>query len=86
VECALDLLKKRFNILVTPDKSYSQRALKLIMRVCITLHNMIIDDERDDDYDENYYIVTFVIVPPFTYETPANFTIILQMDGCVFDF
>jgi hypothetical protein len=41
---------------------------------------MIIDDERDDDYDENYYIVTFVVVPPFTYETPANLTIILQMD------
>jgi hypothetical protein len=27
VECAFDLLKKRFNILTIPDRSYSQRTL-----------------------------------------------------------
>jgi hypothetical protein len=30
MECAFDLLKKRFNILVISDRSYSQRTLRLI--------------------------------------------------------
>jgi hypothetical protein len=81
VECAFDLLKKRFNILVIPDQSYSQRTLDLIMRAYIILHNMIIDDERDDGYDDNYYTVTSVIAPPVTYETLASLTTILQMEA-----
>jgi hypothetical protein len=46
VEYTFGLLKKRFNILAIPDQSYSQRTLNLIMRICIILHNMIINDER----------------------------------------
>jgi hypothetical protein len=30
MECAFNLLKKRFNILVISDRSYSQRTLRLI--------------------------------------------------------
>jgi hypothetical protein len=77
VECAFGLLKKRFDILSILDRSYSKHTLDLIMRACIILHNMIINDERDDDYDENYHIVTFIVAPPITYEAPANLTIIL---------
>jgi hypothetical protein len=40
------------------------------MCTCIILHNMIIDDERDDSYDDNYH----------TYEASASFTIILQRE------
>jgi hypothetical protein len=61
-------------------RSYSQCTLGLIMRVCIMLHNMIIDNETDDDYDENYHTVTFIIAPPVTYEAPASFTTILQRE------
>jgi hypothetical protein len=81
VECAFDLLKKRFNILVSPNQSYSQCTLGLIMHTYIILHNMIIDDERDGDYDENYNTVTFIIASPVIYEAPANLTIILQMEA-----
>jgi hypothetical protein len=80
VECAFGLLKKRFNILAIPGRSYSQHILDLIMRACIILHNMIIDDERDGDYDDNYHTVTSVVAPPVTYETPASLTIILQRE------
>jgi hypothetical protein len=80
MECVFDLLKKRFNILVIPDWSCSQRTLRLIMRACIILHNMIIDDERDGGYDENYHTVTSVITPPVTYEAPASLTTILQRE------
>jgi hypothetical protein len=77
VKCAFDLLKKSFNILVIPGQSYSQHILGLIMPICIILHNMIIDDERDVDYDENYHTVIFVIAPPVNYEAPASLTSIL---------
>jgi hypothetical protein len=80
MECAFDLLKKRFSILVIPDRSYSQRTLDLIMHAYIILYNMIIDDERDDGYDDNYHTVTSVITPPDTYETSASFTTILKRE------
>jgi hypothetical protein len=66
IECDFDLLKKRFNILDVTGRSYSQRTLDLIMRACIILHNMIIDDKRDDGYDNNYHTVTFVVALPVT--------------------
>jgi hypothetical protein len=81
VECAFDLLKKRFNILAIPSWSYSQRILDLIMRACIILHSMIIDNERDGGYDDNYRTVTSVIAPPVTYEALANFTTIHQWEA-----
>jgi hypothetical protein len=77
VKCAFILLKKRFNILVIPDWSYSQRTLGLIMYACIILYNIIIDVERDDDYDENYHIVNSVVAPPINYEVPVSLTNIL---------
>jgi ATP-dependent phosphoenolpyruvate carboxykinase len=67
MECAFDLLKKRFNILAIPDRSYSQRILNLIMCACIILHNMILDDERDIGYDDNYHTVNSVVAAPVTY-------------------
>jgi hypothetical protein len=41
---------------------------------------MIINDERDSGYDENYHTVTSVVAPPITYETPTSLTIILQKE------
>jgi hypothetical protein len=81
VECAFDLLKKRFNILAIPDRSYSQCILDLIMRAYIILHNMIIDDERDGSYDDNYHTVTFVVASPITYKALTSVTIILQREA-----
>jgi hypothetical protein len=80
VECAFGLLKKWFNILAIFDRFYSQRTLGLIMHVCIILHNMIIDDERDGDYDENYHTVTSIVAPPVNYEAPASLKSILQRE------
>jgi hypothetical protein len=80
MECVFSLLKKRFNILVIHDRSYSQRTLDLIMRAYIILHNMIIDDERDGGYDDKYHAVTSIIAPPVTYETLTSLTTILQRE------
>jgi hypothetical protein len=80
VEYAFDLLKKMFNILVISARFYSYRTLNLIMYAYIILHNMIINDERDSDYDGNYHTVTFFVAPSITYEAPASLTIILQKE------
>jgi hypothetical protein len=41
---------------------------------------MIIDDKRDDSYDDNYHTITSTIAPPVNYEAPASLTIILQRE------
>jgi hypothetical protein len=64
-----------------PSQSYSQRTLGLIMRACIILHNMIIDDERDINYDENYHNVTSIVAPPVNYETLVSLTSIFQREA-----
>jgi hypothetical protein len=51
------------------------------MCACIILHNMIIDDERDDDYDDNYHTVTSVVAPSVTYEAPTSLITILQRES-----
>jgi hypothetical protein len=81
MECAFEQLKKTFNILAIPDRSYSQCTLDLIIRACIILHNMIIDDERDDGYDDSYHTITSIVAPPVTCEMPASLTTILQREA-----
>jgi hypothetical protein len=51
------------------------------MHACIILHNMVIDDERDGGYDDNYHTITFVVAPHMNYETPASLTSILQREA-----
>jgi hypothetical protein len=80
MECAFSLLKKRFNIIAISYRPYSQRILDLIMCACIILHNMIIEDERDGGYDDNYHTVTFVVALPIIYEAPTSLTIIFQRE------
>jgi hypothetical protein len=41
---------------------------------------MIIDDEKDGSYDDNYHIVTSVVALPITYEVPDSLTTILQRE------
>jgi hypothetical protein len=81
VKCAFSLLKMRFNIVVIHGRSYSQCTFGLIIRACIILHNMIIDDKRDGGYVDNYHIVTSVVAPPVTYEALASLTTIHQREA-----
>ena len=69
VECAFGVLKSRFNIIAVPGRSYSKRTLGLIMRACVILHNMIIDDERDADLDETHETVDSTVGPSIYYNT-----------------
>jgi hypothetical protein len=42
---------------------------------------MIIDNERDDSYDDNYHTATSIVASPVTYEAPASLRIIFQRDA-----
>jgi hypothetical protein len=81
VECAFGLLKKRFNILAIPGRSYSQRTLGLIMRACIILHNMIIDDERGGSFDDNYETVASSAGPAIHYNAPPSLATRIQREA-----
>jgi hypothetical protein len=41
---------------------------------------MIIGDERDGGYDDNYHNVTFIVAPPITFKIPTSLTTILQRE------
>ena len=43
------MLQARFAIVRGPTRFWHQEDLSFIMKACIILHNMIIEDERVDD-------------------------------------
>ncbi|XP_019160772.1 PREDICTED: uncharacterized protein LOC109157325 [Ipomoea nil] len=55
IERAFGVLKARFAIISNPARMGSKETLGQIMRACIIIHNMIVEDERDSyAIDSNY--------------------------------
>ncbi|KAI3827348.1 hypothetical protein L1987_01421 [Smallanthus sonchifolius] len=48
VERAFGVLQQRFAIIRGPSRMFKVKVLTNIMKACVILHNMIIEDERDD--------------------------------------
>ena len=58
MECAFEILQARFSIVHGPARFWNEATFNNIIKACIILHNMIIEDERDpngvqqdDDYE-----------------------------------
>ncbi|XP_020257836.1 uncharacterized protein LOC109834266 [Asparagus officinalis] len=55
VERAFGVLQSCFAIVHGPARSWDEKILKNIMQACIIMHNMIVEDERNDDYIDFAY-------------------------------
>ena len=53
VERAFGVLQARFTIVRGPARFFHLETLQKIMKACIILHNMIVEDERGDEQDNN---------------------------------
>ena len=54
VERAFGILQVRWAIIRGPARGWSKENLQFIMMTCIILHNMIVEDEHDEDAAERF--------------------------------
>ena len=53
MERTFEVLQARFRIIRGPTQYWDKEKLERIMRACIILHNMVVEEERDT-YEENF--------------------------------
>ena len=75
MECAFGILQARFLIVRRLVRFWDEATLNNIMKACIILHNMIIENERDpngvqqdDDYDQVLENIPTPVSREFTIE------------------
>ena len=54
VERAFGILQARWSIIKQPSRLWDQRELHYIMKACIIMHNMIVEDERDSIFQNDF--------------------------------
>jgi hypothetical protein len=54
VERTFGVFQSRFGIIRQPGRIWDTETLAFIMRACVIMHNMIVEDERDIDPDERF--------------------------------
>jgi hypothetical protein len=54
IECAFGILQAWFHILTTPCRLIKREKMRLIIRTCVSLHNLIIDYEKAHGLDSEY--------------------------------
>ena len=60
MERAFGVLQARFAIIRGPARFWSHKDLGYIMKTCIILHNITIEDKHDDSLDDNYDVPEMV--------------------------
>ena len=54
VKRTFGVLQARFAAVANPSRLWSQEEMSLVMRACVILHNMIVQDERDLNLQNEY--------------------------------
>jgi len=55
VERAFEVLQSRFAIVRGPAKGWKRKEIGDIMKACVIIHNMIVEDERDNGQRDYHY-------------------------------
>ena len=87
VERAFGVLQARFAIVCGPARFFYHETLQDIMKACIILHNMIIEDERDEAevVDLDYEQIDEISCTPMSREPTNEFTEFIQVHQCIRD-
>nr|XP_023918427.1 uncharacterized protein LOC112029978 [Quercus suber] len=87
VEHALGVLQARFAIVRGPARFLYHETLQDIMKTCIILHNMIIEDERDEAeaVDLDYEQINEISCTPMSREPTNEFSEFIQVHECIRD-
>ena len=79
VERAFGVLQQKIAVVRFPAMTWSQSQMWEVMNACICLHNMIIENERDDPVDENEtYFRQGPLAEP-DHQVPASWASFLAM-------
>lgn len=66
VERAFGVLRARFGMVSMPSRRWYIKTLKVIMRCCIILHNMIIEDKRGEELEDLVALANLPVILPRT--------------------
>jgi hypothetical protein len=83
IERAFGVLRRRWCILKRPARLHDQKQLENIIVACIILHNMIVEDEKQEDIEENLDLneaasSTIVEEPKFSFGESIPFERVLE--------
>ena len=81
------MLQARFAIVRGPARFFYHETLQDIMKACIILHNMIIEDKRDKAgaVDLDYEQIDEISCTPMSCESKNEFTKFTQVHQCIKD-
>ena len=87
VERAFGVLQAWFAIVRGPVRFFYHETLQDIMKACVILHNMIIEDERDETevVDLDYEQTDEISCTPMSREPTNEFTEFIQVHQCIRD-
>jgi hypothetical protein len=86
VERAFKVLQARFAIVCGPARFFYPETLNDIMIACVILHNMIVEDERDNNGEEDFEYEQFnQPLEPVTSGPTNDFMEFIQSHHCIRD-